>query len=228
VTATGREALRYGLQALRALGLRLTELAQMSPLSVATLKRHTRSLDPSLAAEGASLEKLSLQSKEALTLVWVHAIARGRPLAPPVPQRAFLDFFCSVCLTRSSRPSPSDGLVERDRTGGWPADLTEALVYGLQTCERGAGVCASAPARFAALLLALRVHPWEAYSFVIGEIAPQRWWVRTCLGCERDVVTEAASTRLCVPCRARSRRSTSHPMGAPGGPHLHRRSVTWT
>lgn len=209
----GWQALRYGLQALRGLGLRLTELAQMSPLSVATLKRHTRTADPAFVQMRASLEKLTLQSKEALTLIWVHSIAGDRLVAPPVPQRAFLDFFCPHCLSRSfaghetvTNGTPCDRHVTAYALNGQsPVDLTDALTYGLDTCEMGARVCASAPARFAAVLLALRVHPWDAYGFVTAEIAPSRWWVRACLGCGRDVITESPSTRLCPQCRARSR-----------------------
>ena len=236
--SAGRDALRYGLQALRGLGLRLTELAQMSPLSVATLKRHTRVVNPSFAVMGVSMEKLTLQGKEALTLIWVHSIASGRPLAPPVPQRAFLDFFCSICLTKplavrdAVRPQTHRGRPFDPSTAGGraPGDLTEALTYGLETCEMGARVCASSPARFAAILLALRVHPWDAYAFVTGEIAPNRWWVRACLGCERDVVTDSVSTRLCPHCRARSRSPMSHEIMTPsGGPlRFQRRKSRWT
>jgi hypothetical protein len=204
-------ALRYGLQALRGLGLRLTELAQMSPLSLATLKRHTRTIDPTFVQMRASLEKLTIVSKEALTLIWVRSIAGGRPIPPPVPQRAFLDFFCPHCLDRSS-PEWEPLATSRARhcppyviDGSSDADLTHALTSGLEVCEVGARVCASAPARFAAVLLALRVHPWEAHAFVTAEIAPNRWWVRPCLGCGRDVITESPATRLCPQCRTRSR-----------------------
>lgn len=204
-------ALRYGLQALRGLGLRLTELAQMSPLSLATLKRHTRTIDPTFVQMRTSLEKLTIASKEALTLIWVHSIAGGRPIAPPVPQRAFLDFFCPHCLGRSS-PGWEPLATSRARhclpyvvDGSSAADLTHALTSGLEVCEDGARVCASAPARFAAVLLALRVNPWDAYGFVTAEVAPNRWWVRPCLGCGRDAITESPATRLCPQCRSRSR-----------------------
>jgi hypothetical protein len=204
--------LRYGLQALRGLGLRLTELAHMSPLSVATLKRYTGTEDPAFVETRASLERLTLQTKEALTRIWIRHIAGDRLVAPPVPQRAFLDFFCPRCL---HRPPPRSGTAtneagHRDVTPFvldrlLPAELLEALTSGVRTCDTGPRVCASSPARFAAVLLALRLHPWEAYGFVTSEIAPARWWLRPCLGCGRDVITGSPAMRLCPPCRARAR-----------------------
>ena len=204
--------LRYGLQALRGLGLRLTELAHMSPLSVATLKRYTGTEDPVFVEIRASLERLTLQTKEALTLIWIRHIAGDRLIAPPVPQRAFLDFFCPHCLQRSTACSPVTNerpavshVTPSSSPGAFPADLLDAVTSGLRTCEMGARVCASGPARFATVVMTLRIHPWDAYGFVTSGIAPHRWWVRTCLGCGRDLITESPAARLCAPCRTRAR-----------------------
>jgi len=208
----GREALRHGLQTLRALGLRGTELAQMSPLSVATLKRYVQGIDPTVALVTGALDKLTVEHKTALTAFWVQSIAGGRPVPPPVPARAFLDFFCSVCLHRlalddtavetpDSRPVP--GVIALHEGERPCRDLTEAVVRGLRVCEAGARLCASSAARFAALTLALRVQPWEAYRFITSEISPHRWWVRRCLACDTLTATEATAHRFCLVCRPR-------------------------
>ncbi len=88
---------RFGIQALRSLGLRITELAEMSPQSVATIKRYTKTLIPELRLMVTGLTAVSSQHRDVLTDFWVRIIAENRPIAPPVPQRRFLDFFCPIC-----------------------------------------------------------------------------------------------------------------------------------
>src|SRR2546427_10158470 len=87
-------------RSLRSLGLRITELTEMSPQSVATIKRYTKTVIPELRVMATALTGVSSQQREILTDFWVRIIAENRPVAPPVPQRRLLDVFCPICLTR--------------------------------------------------------------------------------------------------------------------------------
>src|SRR5438034_5891888 len=83
----------------------------MSPQSVATIKRYTKTVIPELRVMATALTGVSSQQREILTDFWVRIIAENRPVAPPVPQRRFLDFFCPTCLTRPSmngQPAPEN------------------------------------------------------------------------------------------------------------------------
>jgi hypothetical protein len=208
---------RVGIQALRSLGLRITELAEISPQSVATIKRYTRSVVPELRLMADALTPISHHHREVLTDFWVRIIAENRLLAPPVPQRRFLDFFCPICLTRAAsanghRTSTSDGVVDaagnrdlliagaRPTRSVVPRTLEDAILIGTAACFTGASPCASSAARFAALVQLTRVRPWDAYCFITQNVAPERWWVRACVGCDAMFVSQARASRKCQSC----------------------------
>src|SRR6059036_3487283 len=130
---------RFGIQALRSLGLRITELAEMSPQSVATIKRYTKTVIPELRLMATALTAVSSHQRDVLTDFWVRIIAENRQIAPPVPQRRFLDFFCPICLTRPStngqRPPVDEDDLEPQteselRIGGAPAIRSSLSVWG--------------------------------------------------------------------------------------------------
>ena len=136
----------------------------MSPQSVATIKRYTKTVIPELRVMATALTGVSSQQREILTDFWVRIIAENRPVAPPVPQRRFLDFFCPICLTRPStngHPPPADDLepiTEIDLRiagapirGVVPSTLEAAILKGTAACQAGANPCASSAPRFAAL-----------------------------------------------------------------------------
>ncbi|MBI1795622.1 MAG: hypothetical protein HYR74_01070, partial [Candidatus Eisenbacteria bacterium] len=192
---------RFGIQALRSLGLRITELAEMSPQSVATIKRYTKTLIPELRLMVTGLTAVSSQHRDVLTDFWVQIIAETRQIAPPVPQRRFLDFFCPICLTRPStnrhQPPVDQDDVEPETDserqiagappirGVIPGNLEDAILEGTAACQAGANPCASSAARFAALVQLSSVRPWDAYHFITQNVAPDKWWIRTCIGCDR-------------------------------------------
>lgn len=211
---------RVGIQALRSLGLRITELTEMSPQSVATIKRYTRTVIPELRMTASALTAVSAQHREVLTDFWVRIIADTRPIAPPVPRRPFLDFFCPICLTRPAstnghRPAADEAGVAAEPggalliagappiRGATPGTLEEALLEGTAACQAGAIPCASSAARFAALVQLAQVRPWDAYQFLTQHVAPDRWWIRTCIGCDRAFVSESRASRKCRGCASR-------------------------
>lgn len=207
---------RFGIQALRSLGLRITELAEMSPQSVATIKRYTRTVIPELRMVAAALTPISHQHRDVLTDFWVRIIAENRQLAPPVPQHRFLDFFCPICLTRApsanGHHSPADDDIESERDGDLriagapptrvvvPRSLEDAILRGTAACLAGAIPCASSAARFAALVQLSRVRPWDAYCFITQNVAPDRWWLRICVGCDTTFVSQSRASRKCHSC----------------------------
>ncbi len=214
---------RFGIKALRSLGLRITELAEMSPQSVATIKRYTRTVIPELRMMATALTAVTYQHREVLTDFWVRIIAENHPVAPPVPRRRFLDFFCPICLTRPSStngqrpPANEEGLASEidgelliagapPIRGADPGNLEDAILEGSAACQAGANPCASSAARFAALVQLLRVRPWDAYQFITQNVAPDRWWIRTCIGCDRAFVSESRASRKCHSCAGRKDR----------------------
>ncbi|MGQ0723272.1 MAG: hypothetical protein ACT4PE_17125 [Candidatus Eiseniibacteriota bacterium] len=211
---------RVGIQALRSLGLRITELAEMSPQSVATIKRYTRIVIPEFRMMTAALTPVSYQHRQVLTDFWVRIIAENRPLAPPVPQRRFLDFFCPICLTRPSstnghRPPAACDDVESETDGELqiagapptrvvvPQSLEDAILRGTAACLAGANPCASSAARFAALVQLSRVRPWDAYCFIAQSVAPDKWWLRVCVGCDTTFVSQSRASRKCHSCASK-------------------------
>lgn len=209
---------RFGVQALRSFGLRLTELVEMSPQSVATVKRYTRTVIPELRMMAASLTAVSNQHREMLTDFWVRIIAENHPIGPPVPQRRFLDVFCPICVTRppsTGGHSSADDEDEAETDGEFlfagappsrgliPGTLEEAILNGTAACHAGANPCASSAARFAALVQLVRVRPWDAYCFITQNVAPDRWWLRTCVGCDKVFVSESRASRKCQSCASK-------------------------
>ena len=91
-----RASQRFGIQALRSLGLRITELVEMSPQSAATIKRYTRTVIPELRMMVSALTPVHSQHREVLTDFWVRIIAENRQIGPPVSHRRFLDFFVTT------------------------------------------------------------------------------------------------------------------------------------
>lgn len=210
---------RFGIQALRSLGLRITELAEMSPQSVATLKRYTKTIIPEVRMMAPALTAVSSQHRVVLTDFWVRIIAENRQIAPPVSQRRFLDFFCPICLTRPStnghRPPADEDDIEAGTDGELqiagappirsvvPGNLEDAILEGTAVCLAGANPCASSAARFAALAQLGGVRPWEAYRFITRNVAPDRWWIRTCVGCDKAFVSESRASRKCHGCASK-------------------------
>ena len=211
---------RFGIRALRSLGLRITELVEMSPQSAATIKRYTKTVIPELRMMVSALTPVHSQHREILTDFWVRIIAENRQIAPPVPHRRFLDFFCPICLTRPSSENGHAPLSEEDASepeadnmlqiagappirGVTPGNLEDAILRGTAACQAGANPCASSAARFAALVQLSRVRPWDAYCFVTQNVAPDRWWIRTCIGCDRAFVSESRASRKCHSCAGR-------------------------
>jgi len=213
-------AQRFGIQALRSLGLRITELAELSPQSVATIKRYTRTVIPEFHMMVTALTPVSHQHRDVLTDFWVRIIADNRALAPPVPQRRFLDFFCPICLTRPSptnghRPPADEDDVEAEtdselRLAGAPPTrdvvphtLEDAILRGTAACLAGANPCASSAARFAALVQLSRLRPWDAYCFITQNVAPDKWWLRVCVGCDTTFVSQSRASRKCHSCASK-------------------------
>jgi len=210
---------RFGIQALRSLGLRITELAEMSPQSVATIKRYTKTVIPELRLMATALTAVSSHQRDVLTDFWVLIIAENRPIAPPVPQRRFLDFFCPTCVTRPStngrQPPVDEDNVEPETEsdlriagaapirGVTPSNLEDAILEGTAACQAGANPCASSAARFAALVQLSSVRPWDAYHFITQNVAPDKWWIRTCIGCDRVFVSQSRASRKCHSCASR-------------------------
>jgi hypothetical protein len=207
---------RFGVQALRSLGLRVTELAEMSPQSVATIKRYTRTIIPELRMMAGSLTTVGAQHREMLTDFWVRIIAENQPIGPPVPHRRFLEFFCPICLTPPSSSNGSRPLrdEEDDEKGlliagasatrsATPGSLENAILEGTAACMAGANPCASSAARFAALVQLTQVRPWDAYQFITQNIAPDRWWIRTCVGCDAAFVSQSRASRKCHGCASK-------------------------
>jgi hypothetical protein len=210
-----KASLRIGFQALRSLGLRVTELTDMSPQAAATIKRHTRQLLPEFVHMQSTLGRLTTDVKELATTFWIDNIAAGEAIGVPVPQRRFLDAFCPICIGRDAAPARGRRhrrrLIEPLIIGGLPPikhaaprDVGEALVAGVAACSRGVLQCASSAARFTALVMTVRVHPWDLYQFMIHHVGPTKWWRRLCVGCDRVIVTSSVGFRKCPTCAART------------------------
>jgi hypothetical protein len=193
--------LRVGVQALRGLGMRPTELQQCLPLSSATLKRYAR--QPSEHRDDGSPTRwpaLSRRQREVLTLYWVRIIARDEPIAPPVPARPLLAAFCPICLRDPEGGAPGAAVSTSwrpKRLDRLPPTLLTALLLGLRACETGIRPCVSSPARFASLIHAVRARPWDAAIFLGTEVGPRHWWLRTCCRCDRPIVTAGSAFRTC-------------------------------
>lgn len=195
----------YGIRVLRSLGLRINELTQLLPHSPATIKRYTRTMIPEYQAIGRTLEHVMVPSRITLTAYWVAIIAQNRPLAPPT-NRPFLDTFCPICLTRPTNGAgreedAAERGVNPDHLGAimglTPTNLNEAFSVGWELCKSGVSRCASGPARFAILCLTTRVRPWHAAQFLFRDVAPERYWRRNCLKCDKVMITQSSAYHLC-------------------------------
>jgi hypothetical protein len=199
------DPLRFGIRALYQAGLRITELAEMSPVATATIKRYVNV--PGLARGTAPREQLSRDQIVALTRYWCLVIDQGARRAPGRPRRQFLDVFCPVC-TRLPRETCSR--LAAPQGAWWPENrvptLEHAIYSGTRMCLEGAVPCASSPARFAAVIQYLGAHPFRAYQFLWHHVGPDRWWLRACSQCGRQVVTESKAHQMCEGCRRRVER----------------------
>jgi hypothetical protein len=181
----GRRVLRFGLQSLRRLGLRPTELNSYLSINAASLKRYVVLRDGG-EPERPLRRRLRKEQEEALFLYWWDVIAGRKPLAPVGPGRRLLDAFCPICL---HVPTPEDRtrLVADDDIE--PATVAEALATGAQCCTAGVRPCVQGPARLAALVTWLDADARAAAAHLERlRPDPRGLWVRTCLYCEVPMV----------------------------------------
>jgi hypothetical protein len=211
--AVGRHVLGFGFRTLRRLGLRPTAINSHVSLSSASVKRYTtrRHGEEPSATIGRRMRR---EHEEALVLYWCAVIAGWRPLAPVAQGRRLLDAFCPVCL-HALGPAEKTLAPGMDRV---PGSLEEALALGGACCTAGVRPCVQGPARLAALVSRLGVHPESAATFLTRMepagrdnhleplIHPLRLWVRTCLSCGEPIVTDAAGDET-RHCRRHARRS---------------------
>ena len=217
---TPYECQKYGIQALHALGARQTELNMLSPLSAATLKRYCGAPPRGLELRPPRLRRLTDKEQHVLTWFWVESVVAFRPQALPRDQRRFLDLFCPVCVDRAGdapgeteRRADAGGEVDRNLRMITADPLVEAVTEGLLYCVAGTGPnCVSGPARLAALCAYLKIRPWAAYEWIRDEVAPQRWWIRPCLGeCGTRFASSGRDVRLCPACAALAARESDVP-----------------
>jgi len=194
----GRRVLRVGLQALRRLGLRPTDLNSYLSINAASLKRYV------VLRDGPELERprrrrLRKEQEEALFLYWWDVVAGRKPLAPVGPGRRLLDAFCPICL-HVPTPDARTRLVADDDLE--PTTVAEALATGARYCAAGVRPCVQGPARLAILVTWLDVDARAAAAHLERlRPDPRGLWVRTCLYCEVPMVVNDADgdriQRLC-------------------------------
>jgi hypothetical protein len=204
--AVGRRVLRFGLQALRRLGLRPTELNSYLSVSAASVKRYVVARDGGGDPERPPRRRLRREQEEALFLYWWDVIAERKPLAPVAPGRRLLDAFCPTCL-HVPAPATTRRPDLAEETG--PHTLEEALSIGTQCCEAGVRPCVQGPARLAALVTWLDVDARAAAAYLERlRPDPRGLWVRTCLYCDAImVVDDAAGDRIRRLCPRHANRS---------------------
>jgi hypothetical protein len=203
--AAGRRVLRFGLQALRRLGLRPTELNSYLSLSAATVKRYV------VIRDGGTLERrprrrLRKAQEDALFLYWWDVIAGKKPLAPVAAGRRLLDAFCPTCLHIPASASRMSHVVDEE-TG--LDTLAEALSTGARCCAAGVRPCVQGPARLAALVTWLDIDARAAAVYLERlRPDPRGSWVRACLYCDAVmVVNDAAGDRIQRLCPRHANRS---------------------
>jgi hypothetical protein len=203
--AVGRRVLRFGVQALRRLGLRPTELNSYLSLSAASVKRYVVIRDRSELARRPR-RRLRKDQEDALFLYWWDVIAGRSPLAPVAPGRRLLDAFCPTCLHRPAPASRVPPIVDEETD---PGTLAEALVAGARCCAAGVRPCVQGPTRLAALVTWLDVDARAATVYLERlRPDPRGWWVRTCLYCDAVmVVNDAAGDRIQRLCPRHAHRS---------------------
>jgi hypothetical protein len=196
--AVGRRVLGVGLQALRRLGLRPTELNSYLSLSAASVKRYVALRDGG-EVERLPRRRLRKEQEEALFLYWWDVIAGRKALAPIAPGRRLLDAFCPICL-HVPTPEARTRVVATDDTE--PTTVAEALATGARCCLAGVRPCVQGPARLAALVTWLDADARAAAAHLERlRPDPRGLWVRTCLYCGVPMVVDDADgdriQRLC-------------------------------
>ncbi len=196
--AVGRRVLSVGLQALRRLGLRPTELNSYLSLSAASVKRYVALRDGD-EPERLPRRRLRKEQEEALFLYWWDVIAGRKPLAPVAPGRRLLDAFCPICL-HVPRPEARTRVGANDDTE--PTTVAEALATGARCRLAGVRPCVQGPARLAALVTWLDVDARAAAAHLERlRPDPRGLWVRACLYCDVPMVVDDAEgdriQRLC-------------------------------
>ena len=201
----GRRVLSFGLQALRRLGLRPTELNSYLSLNAASLKRYVvlRNGD---RPERAPRRRLRKEQEEALFVYWWDVIAGRKPLAPVEPGRRLLDAFCPICLHMPT-PDRRARLVTEDLAT--PSNVAEALAIGAGCCAAGVRPCVQGPTRLAALVTWLDVDVRAAAAHLERlRPDPRGLWVRTCLYCDVPmVVNDEAGDRIQRLCERHAHRT---------------------
>jgi hypothetical protein len=201
----GRRVLRYGLQTLRRLGLRPTDLNSYLSLNVASLKRYVVLRDGD-RPERLPRRRLRKEQADALFLYWWDVIAARKPLAPVEPGRRLLDAFCPICLHGSGSDRRAR-LVANAAAG--PLSLDEALAIGAECCAAGVRPCVQGPTRLAALVTWLDVDARAAAGHLERlRPDPRGLWVRTCLYCDVPiVVNDEAGDRIQRLCERHAHRT---------------------
>ena len=205
LSPVGRRVLRFGLQALRRLGLRPTDLNSYLSLNVASLKRYVVLRDGD-RPERLPRRRLRKEQADALFLYWWDVIAARKPLAPVEPGRRLLDAFCPICL-HGSAADPRTPLVSDDVAG--PSTLADALAIGAECCAAGVRPCVQGPTRLAALVTWLDVDARAAAAHLERlRPHPRGLWVRPCLYCEVPmVVNDEAGDRIQRLCERHAHRT---------------------
>ena len=201
----GRRVLSFGLQALRRLGLRPTELNSYLSLNAASLKRDVVLSDGD-RPERAPRRRLRKEQEDALFVYWWDVIAGRKPLAPVEPGRRLLDAFCPICLHMPT-PDRRARLVTEDL--GTPLTLAEAFAISAGCCAAGVRPCVQGPTRLAALVTWLDVDVRAAAAHLERlRPDPRGLWVRTCLYCDVPmVVNDEAGDRIQRLCERHAHRT---------------------
>jgi hypothetical protein len=181
----GRRVLSFGLQALRQLGLRPTELNSYLSLNPASLKRYV-ALPNADRPERPPRRRLRKEQEDALFVYWWDVIAGRKPLAPVEPGRRLLDAFCPICL---HIPTPDGRARPVSEEVATPSTLAEALMISAGCCVAGVRPCVQGPTRLAALVTWLDVDVRAAAAHLARlRPDPRGLWVRTCLYCDVPMV----------------------------------------
>jgi hypothetical protein len=198
LTPIARRVLRVGLQALRRLGLRPTDLNSYLSINAASLKRYVVLRDGP-ERERPRRRRLRKEQEEALFLYWWDVVAGRKPLAPVGPGRRLLDAFCPICLHVPTPDARTRRVADDDLE---PMTVAEALATGARCCAAGVRPCVQGPARLAILVTWLDVDARAAAAHLERlRPDPRGLWVRTCLYCEVPMVVNDADgdriQRLC-------------------------------
>jgi hypothetical protein len=181
----GRRVLSFGLQELRRLGVRPTELNSYLSISAASIKRYVVLRDGG-RPERPRRRRLRKEQEEALFLYWWDVVAGRKPLAPIGPGRRLLDAFCPICLHVPTQQGRTRLLADDDTE---TMSLAEALMTGARCCAAGVRPCVQGPVRLAALVTSLDADARAAAAHLERlKPDPRGLWVRTCLYCDIPIV----------------------------------------